>query len=307
MDPESGHHAIDAVVLNFRTPRDTLAAVESLVASEQPLRRIVVIDNEQSDDCRDVLGRVWHQIEYRQTRSNLGYSGGMNIGIRAALDRGASAVLLVNSDVVLPPDCLGELCHGLEHVPQAAIAGPVVVAQADPRRVASLGLSYDLKTGRMRHRGFGAARATINLPRVQVVDAVSGCLMLVQRRAFDQVGLLEESYFFSFEDLDLCLNARRHGLETVLAGHALVYHEGGRSLDSRSPRRYYFAARNHLLLADRVSPPTARAMRLARTASIVLLNIAYAVRSGPRQLPARLSAVARGVRDYHVGRYGADA
>lgn len=306
MGPETVERAIDAVVLNFRTPQETLAAVHSLLASRQPLRHVFVVDNDQSDECRLALAAVWSNIDYVQTTSNLGYSGGMNVGIRTALDRGAGAVLLVNSDVVMPPDCLGELCGCLESVPLAGIAGPVVAARASPDRVASLGLSYTPLTGRMRHRGFGRRRDGVAAARAEIVDAVSGCLMLVQRRVFEQAGLLDEDYFFSFEDLDFCLRARRRGLQTVLAGHAVAYHEGGRSLDGRSPRRHYYAARNHLLLASRASPSTGRALRLARSVSIVLLNVAYAVRCGPRLLPARLRAVARGVRDYRLGRYGSD-
>jgi GT2 family glycosyltransferase len=102
------------------------------------------------------------------------------------------------------------------------------------------------------------------------------------------------------------LKARQQGIQTVLAGHALVYHKGGGSLDNRSPRRHYFAARNHLLLASRVSPSSGWAVRAARGATIVLLNLAYAIRCGPRLLPARLRAVARGVRDHRLGRYGPD-
>jgi GT2 family glycosyltransferase len=271
-----------------------------------PLRHIFVIDNDQSDHCRHALAPVWPHVEYIQTTSNLGYSGGMNRGIRSALDRGASGVLIANSDTVIPPGCVGELCDVLDSVPDAGIAGPMVVARDRPDRIASLGLSYQTTTGRMRHLFFDRPRATVPVSRAQVVDAVSGCLMLVQRRVFERAGLFEEAYFFGFEELDLCLKARQPGLRTVLAGHALVYHKGGGSLDSRSPRRHYFAARNHLLLASRVSPSSGRAARVARSASIILLNLAYAIRCGPRLLPARLGAVARGVRDYRLGRYGPD-
>jgi GT2 family glycosyltransferase len=294
------------VVLNFRTPLDTLAAVQSLVASEERLRHIYVVDNDQSDECRRALAPVWGRIDYRQMPSNLGYSGGMNAGIREALNCGAGAVLLVNSDVLVPPDCLRELCECLDDAPGAGIAGPVVLAQRDPERVVSLGLSYNSWTGRMKHRGFGRSRRTLELPRARVVDAVSGCFMLIHRGTFERCGLLEDAYFFTFEDLDLCLRARHHGLATLLAGRAFVYHEGGRSLDSRSPRRHYFAARNHLLLSSRVSAPAGPMTRFCRSASIIALNFAYAVRCGPDLLPARLSAVARGIRDHRRRRYGAD-
>ena len=59
--------------------------------------------------------------------------------------------------------------------------------------------------------------------------------MLVRREVFEAVGLLDEDYFFGFEDLDFCLRARRAGFATVLAGRATVYHEGSQSLGAGRP------------------------------------------------------------------------
>jgi GT2 family glycosyltransferase/glycosyltransferase involved in cell wall biosynthesis len=299
-----------AVVLNYRTPDDTLLAVRSLLASRQPFDDIIVVDNDRRDSTaavRKALGQAWPQITYLHTGGNLGFSGGMNVGIREALARGADRVLLVNSDIIVPPDCLARLEQSFDAVSHAGIAGPVVLARSEPDRVASLGISYAPVSGRMRHCAFGARVAELELPAGRAVDGVSGCLMLVKREVFEAVGLLDEEYFFSFEDLDFCLKARRAGFATVLAGSAAVYHEGGRSMGANTPRRLYFAARNHLLLARRNDPSAGRLASLCRGCSIVLLNLAHAVRSRGGSLPARLGAVARGTRDYAAGRFGADS
>ena len=62
-----------------------------------------------------------------------------------------------------------------------------------------------------------------------ILDGVTPS-MLVSREVFDAIGLFDEDYFFSFEDLDFCLRARRAGFATVLAGLAATHHEGGRSI-----------------------------------------------------------------------------
>jgi GT2 family glycosyltransferase len=137
-----------------------------------------------------------------------------------------------------------------------------------------------------------------------IVDGVSGCLMLINRVVFEQVGLFDEQYFFSFEDLDFCLRARRAGFSTILAGDAVVYHEGGQSLGARSPRRFYYAARNHLRLAHQVDPSAARLAAVGRTCSIVALNLAHAIRSPGGSMLVRIAAVVRGTCDYFLGRFG---
>ena len=294
-----------AVVLNYKAPDDTFLAVRSLLASRRRLDEIIVVDNDASDDCRRTLEAVWSQIVYLPTGSNLGFSGGVNVGIRAALERGADAVMLVNSDVVIAPDCVEHLEQSFARAPHAGIAGPVVLARSEPGQVASLGISYEPFSGRMRHSLVGARFASLHTPTETIVDAVSGCLMLIKREVVDAIGLFDEDYFFTFEDLDFCLRARDAGFATVLVGDATAYHEGSRSIGAESTERLYFAARNHLLLASRTGPSIGRVASVCRTASIVLLNFAHAAISPSGAATARFRAVAHGTRDYVAGKVGA--
>jgi GT2 family glycosyltransferase len=266
---------------------------------------VIVVDNDSGNDVPPILNAMLDRITYIRTGTNLGFSGGTNVGIRESLLRGADRVLLVNSDVIVPPDAIGKLEACLDGSAHAGIAGPVVLARSEPDRIASLGMAYIPSTGRMRHRSNGMRLS--ELPPLEpgaAVDGVSGCLMLIKREVFEAVGLFDESFFFSFEDLDFCLRARRAGFETRLAGEAVIYHEGGQSIGAESPRRLYFAARNHLLLAKRADPSAGRLSAGMRGASILMLNVAHAfmARGGP--LPVRLGAVAAGTRDYVRGRFG---
>ena len=130
--------------------------------------------------------------------------------------------------------------------------------------------------------------------------------MLVNRAVFDAIGLFDPDYFFSFEDIDFCLRAHAAGFATVMSGSAVAYHEGSRSIGSRSPRRLYFAARGHLRLARRLNPAAGPLAAWPRAASIVALNLAHAIVSPGGTPVARVAAVVRGTRDYVAGRFGAD-
>jgi len=294
---------IAAVVLNYGTPDDTYLAVRSLLAAQPPLSTVIVVNNDDTDAAlRTALEPVLPRVELIHNARNLGFSGGMNVGIRAAMERGADAMFLVNSDVVVPPDCVAEIDRAIAASPRAGIAGPVVLSRSEPDRMTSLGMTYAPATGRMRDQA-----GVLPIPPILAADAVSGCAILVRREVFDAVGLLDEEYFFGFEDLDFCLRARAAGFATILAGRAGVYHEGGRSIGSTSPRRLYFAARNHLRLASRVGPRANRIASAARSASIVMLNLAHAVRARGGSIGSRLAAVVRGTRDYMANRFGPDS
>ncbi|MGH7336277.1 MAG: glycosyltransferase family 2 protein, partial [Myxococcota bacterium] len=152
--------------------------------------------------------------------------------------------------------------------------------------------------------GFGRALDEIATPPWAPLTAASGCVLLVRRQLFERVGLFDEEFFFSFEDLELCLRARKAGFEIGLVGDARVLHEGSASIPDGSPIRFYFAARNHLLAAERGAPLGSAPARVARFVSIVAFNVAHAVRSRGGNLFARLGAVGAGVNDYRAGRLG---
>ena len=225
-------------MLNYGTPDETLLTVKSLLASRRRLDEILVVDNSADGECRDRVAGLDASVTCLVNGRNLGFSGGMNAGIREVLARGAAAVLLVNSDVIVPPDCAGILERHL-HYPGTGIVGPVLRSRSDPRLVTSLGMKYSTVTGRMRHVGAGGSRVLSYEGMSPPVDAVSGCVMLVKRAVFERIGLLAEDYFFSFEDLDFCLKAREAGYHTKLAGDATAYHEGSRSIGAGSSRRLY--------------------------------------------------------------------
>jgi GT2 family glycosyltransferase len=227
----------------------------------------------------------------------------MNLGIREALARGAERVLLVNSDVIVPHDAINALNAELDRNRAAGIAGPIVLARHAPDSVATMGMDYSPGTGRMRHRAVGD-RFVDTTTGADFVDGVSGCLMLVRREVFAAIGLLDEDYFFGFEDLDFCLRARSSGFATIVARNSVVLHEGGKSIGAASPTRLYFAARNQLLMARRTDRTRGWLQSAARAGFIVTLNLAHAVRARGATLPTRIAAVGRGTFDYWRGHLG---
>jgi GT2 family glycosyltransferase len=294
--------SIAAVVLNYRTAPQTITLVRSLQRSSA-IDRVLVVDNASGDDSVTRFKRELDGVEVLAPTHNRGFSTGCNDGIRQALGHGADRLLLLNPDVVVQAEAVA----GLDEVMAGGgdVVGPVLVQAADSNCIESGGITYSPLTGRMRHRLSGASRTDAQIPDVADVDGVSGCAMLVRREVFEAVGLFAEEYFYGFEDLEFCLRAKAAGFRAVCAGRAVVAHEGAASIGRDSPRRLYFAARNHLLLASRVGPQ-AWPIRLTRAVNVVGLNIAHAlVRSGVPIAPG-LWAIGRGLRDHLKARYGPD-
>ena len=272
----------------------------SLPATSRPIHWLWSTTT-RANEPNGALAELMERIVYLPTESNLGFSGGMNLGIAHALNDGAAAVALVNNDVYVPPDCLPPLVQRLSGSPETGVVGPVIVARARPDRVASRGMSYASTSGRMRQVGFGddVTGDRSDTP----VDGVNGCLMVIKRAVFEKVGLFDEAYFFGFEDLDFCLRARRAGFTCVVVGAATAHHEGSLAIGAQSTDRLYYAARNHLRVANRANR-FGWGLSAFRGASIVSLNLAHAARCSGGSLAARLWAVGQGTLDYLRGRVG---
>jgi len=292
-----------AVVLNFRTACETVQAVQTLAASCSPVAATIVVDNASGDGSATLRANLG-DAHLVQAERNDGFAAGCNQGIREAMRLGADRILLLNSDARVLPDALGALELALDQNPHVGIVGPRVVERADPGVVQSLGMRYTLTTGRMRHHGFGRRYDALTTPALREVDGVSGCAMLVRRAVFEQVGLFFEDYFFGFEDLDLCLRARAAGFATACVGSSVVAHEGSVSIGRASAQRIYYATRNHLLLAARISPPGPPVSHWIRTTSIVVLNLVFVLTRS--EVPRRegLSAFRRALADHRARRYG---
>jgi GT2 family glycosyltransferase len=284
-----------AVVVHYQTPGETRACLRSLLASRRPIDRLIVVDNGSSppfappEDGAEIL----------RLPENLGFGGGCNRGIERALQAGADAILLLNSDAEVAPDCIALLEAVLAERPDAGIVGPTIVRRG---RVESMGVRYSRLSGRMLNLEAGRLDGA-RPPAVVEVEAIIGCCMLIRRQVFERIGLFAAELFYGFEDLDFALRAAAAGFAAVCQPSATVRHLGQRSIGERSTARLYFATRNHLRVAETAAPLSSSASAV-RALAIVGYNLAHALITSPAPRWGGLLAVARGVRDHLLGRYG---
>src|SRR6185436_948902 len=114
------------VVLNWNRRAETLACLASLERATLDGVTIVVVDNGSRDGTVEAVRMAHPTVRIVALEENRGFAGGCNAGIRAALDAGAGAVLLLNNDTEVAPDFLAPLLGVLNRWPRAAaVAGAV--------------------------------------------------------------------------------------------------------------------------------------------------------------------------------------
>lgn len=216
---------VAVVILNYRTPELTGAAVQS-VLSEPGVDEVIVVDNGSADGSAEFLEGTFAAERVRVVRSNTnrGYGQAANIGVAVAR---SPLVLLMNSDATLVPGSLEPLIAELLADARLGVVAPAVYG---PDGVTLQSRSYGRLPRRREvlFRGW-SAEAGRSTPIDRDPEWVSGVAMLLRRADFDGVGGFDERFTMYFEDLDLCLRLRQGGKLVRRVPSAGVVHMGGRS------------------------------------------------------------------------------
>jgi GT2 family glycosyltransferase len=180
---------------------------------------MIVADNASTDGSRELLARDDPDVRLIALDHNLGFAGACNAGLRAA--RGEFCILL-NNDTEAAPDWLAEVLAAFERHPEAGIVASKMLL-FDRRN--TLHTAGDI----FRRDGTPGNRGVWEADRGQYAEgpvfSASGGSAAYRRLMLDQVGLLDEDFFFSCEDVDLAWRAQLAGWRVVYAPRAVVYHK----------------------------------------------------------------------------------
>jgi GT2 family glycosyltransferase len=292
---------VAVVLVNWKTSNETIACIDSLMASEYPVWRIYVVDNASNDGSCDAIKTAHPHVRVVQSSRNLGYAGGFNIGRTYALEDGADYIWLLNNDTVVDPSTLGVLLEA------GAALGPVILSPRinymdRPEVIWYSGgrLDWRMKT---YHIDQGAVNRRITRPIV--AEWATGCAMLFSSEVARHIGAMDERYFLYLEDVDWCLRARQQGVSVYCIPQARILHRVSTSVkklarnhvDYYSWRNYYLLVKKHGRLWQRIYATADLTLRFIKTGLRLALYPSY------RQ-DASYQARTRGLVDFVRGCFG---
>ncbi len=221
------------VVLSWNRRDHTLACLESLRDAWFCGAQAIVVDNGSRDGSVEAIRDGFPRLDVIALPENRGFAGGCNVGIRAALGRGARAVLLLNNDTKVAGDFLGWLVQSLNDHPRAAAVSGAVLRFDNPDVLDVAYLEIFFGHGLVHRRGVNALPGQGFDVERQIDVGVGSCL-LMRREALARVGLLDEEYFAYHEEVDWCFRARQAGFEIWYQPLSRIWHHGSRSTTDAS-------------------------------------------------------------------------
>jgi GT2 family glycosyltransferase len=242
--PESTGRRFAVIIVNYNGGAMVQECVRSVTREGVPAQQIILVDNGSSDASVDAVSEVLASVVILRNLCNAGFARAVNQGIKRALEASPAPefLLLLNNDAQLDQGALQAFAAAFDALPKLAIAGgqlrypdgrlqsafapfPSLAEELLPLSLLKL-----IAPHRFKRKTPGDAPL--------LVDSVLGACFCVRASILPRLGLLDEDYFFFFEEIDWCQRACRADADVYYLPAARAVHSGGQTANRfRGPAR----------------------------------------------------------------------
>lgn len=259
----------------------TLEYLQSLTVVTYPNFEITIVDDGSTDRSAEKISREFPQVRIIHGDGDLWWSGGTNLGIRDALERGADYILTMNNDILVAPDVIDSLVMCATDNPGSIVGGKIYFMDV-PDRVWSAGGKLNWWNGKtLIMLGHDKADAVEFSVRRQV-DFFTGMCVLIPAQVFPRIGLYDSVDFPQYHaDTEFTLRAKKEGISIVFEPDAKVWNRVDSTFMQRFVKHGTLTLKdiNELLTSFR-SPMNVREYWLLhkRYCPLMLIPIAFTLR-----------------------------
>jgi len=188
-----------------------------------------------------------HPLILIQSRSNLGFAAGNNVGIRYVLSKGHSDyIMLLNNDIIVTRDFLVKLISFMQDHSTAGVAGPKIIDEKGEidknnlrKRLRLLDVIFIMGIGQAlfpnnrwqkRHRYTNE----YNFESPKKIEIIAGACILFKTKVLNNIGLLDENTFLYLEEFILHEKLRKTDWETWIIPESEIIHKGSKAISLRT-------------------------------------------------------------------------
>jgi hypothetical protein len=218
---------VSVVLVNFRGVDDTLNSIKSIQETNYPknLLEIVVVDNASGDNSLEKLKGLGNQIILVESNENLGFAGGVNLGVSKS---GGEIIGLLNNDAKCDVNWISSAVDTfLEDKDVASVASKVLTWD---------GSAVDFVDGSLTWYGMGYKREALK-PTEEIIDFKrevlfgTGSALFFKKNIFTEVGGFDERFFMFYEDVDLGWRLNLLGYKVIYEPKSIAFHKHHASID----------------------------------------------------------------------------
>ncbi|MDP3758367.1 MAG: glycosyltransferase family 2 protein, partial [Candidatus Daviesbacteria bacterium] len=249
---------VSVVIVSKDRKKDLIDCIDSYLRSSYIPLEIIVVDNGSKPPLATWFTKKYPSVKLIISEFNIGAAAGRNLGFKEAK---GDYIIFTDDDAYADKDMVKNLVSVFEKNSKAGIVQPLVYDRENKQMLQGAGHDINLTTGRIWAAGV-KVKDTGQYDGLREVP-MCGCVWMVKRKVFDNIGDYDEDYFIPYEDSDFSIRARNAGFKLYCYSEAKTWHRGFKAtfvhpflewLGITSPERAYRVARNKMIFMRKHSP-----------------------------------------------------
>lgn len=239
---------VSIITVNYNQPEVTLAFLDSVKKITYPSYEIIVVDNASPTKKPAILKEKHPDIILIESKENLGFAGGNNLGIRIAKGQ---LHLLINNDTEVDPGFLEPLVLKLQNDRSIGVVSPKIRYFYHPELIQYAGFTK-INPITVRNKGIGFQETDKGqYDQDSYTEYAYGAAMMIPVEVMKKVGLMADIFFLYYEEMDWMHRIKDAGYKIGYVHNSLIFHKDSITTGAMSPLKIYYLNRNRLLYLRR--------------------------------------------------------
>lgn len=242
------------IICNFNGGMDTVKCIEAVQASCYTDYDIYMIDNASTDSSVNMVREQFKDsVTIVSNRENRGGSGGFGCGMRLAVEKGYSYIMLLDNDAYVDTDTIEKLYVYLQENPEVGIVGAKIMMSDDPERIMDYAKNIDFENFTDGSKWCEQMDSdSASLPRE--CDYVAATASMFRREVLLECGGMDEDFFIYYDDIELSYRVKQYGHKVVSLGSAKAWHKSSMRNKATDTFVKYYLTRNRYRFFARYMP-----------------------------------------------------
>lgn len=232
---------ISAIVLNWNGKKFLKECFDSLMNQTFKDYELMMVDNGSTDGSIEFMRDNFPQVKLVCLGHNLGFCRAMNAGMKLAK---GEFLALFNNDVVVDRNWLSAMHSALKNNPEVGICASKILFYNEPDKINSVGDLFSI-SGEAHNRGIGE-KDNGRYNKAQAVFSASAAACIYRHKMLEEIGLFDEDFFNTYEDMDLGFRAHLKGWDCLYVPEAVVYHHWLGTIGYFSAMNIFYMSKNNL-------------------------------------------------------------
>ncbi|OGN05564.1 MAG: hypothetical protein A2831_03400 [Candidatus Yanofskybacteria bacterium RIFCSPHIGHO2_01_FULL_44_17] len=232
--------SLSIIIVHHQTPELLKLCLKSIRETSINLNyEVVVVDSTISRGARDLIREQYPEIKYLPFKENLGYSKGVNIGIKNSQ---GDYILILNPDIIATDGAISKMFNYIKKHEDVGMLGPRMLNLNSTQQKTFF--SYYKPVTILARRSFLGKfgwfkkelneflMADVDPTKIQTPDWLMGSAIMLSRNAIRRIGGMDERFFMYFEDVDWARRFWHNDYKVVYYPEAVMYHYHQRESNS---------------------------------------------------------------------------